>query len=215
MLPKSSRGMTLLELLVSMTVLLILLPTIALIIDNYYQVYGQNFSQIQAGTQQAMAKEHIYRHLSQLSAITVPEDNLIVFRMPVCDTDGVPTMPLNRNGVLLALYRSDSTGSTSVTGENARYLWLGRGDIGATSVVPHGAPLARNVTGLALEYLDSAGVPIARETRFGGGWDDRTVSLIRVTVTVGETGQRATGRTTIAAATRTVTFIVTPRNNHD
>jgi hypothetical protein len=209
------RAVTLVELLVSITVLLIILAPLARVFDSYYQIYGQNFSQIQCGTQQAMAKESIYQHLSELSALTVPEDNLVVFKMPVCNSEGIPAVPLNRNGVLLALYRSDATGSTSVPSSTGRYLWLGRGNIGAATVTPHGKPLARNITGLTFEYLDAAGNAIPRATRLAGGFDDRTVSRIRVTVTIGETGQRVSGRTTIAAAARTVTFTVAPRNNHD
>jgi hypothetical protein len=209
------RAVTLLELLVSMTVLLIILAPLARVFDSYYQIYGQNFSQIQCGTQQAMAKESIYQNLSQLSALAVAEDGLIAFRLPICDQNGIPTMPLSRNGILLALYRSDATGSTSVPSSTGRYLWLGRGNVGATTVTPHGKPLARNVTGLTFEYLDAAGAAIPRATRLGAGFDDRTVSRIRVTVTIGETGTRAKGKTTIAAASRTVTFTVAPRNNHD
>lgn len=215
MLRVGRRAVTLIELLVSITVLLIILAPLARVFDSYYQIYGQNFSQIQCGTQQAMAKESIYRNLSELSALTVPEDDLVVFRMPVCGSDGIPTMPLNRNGILLALYRSDSTGSTGVPSSTGRYLWLGRGDIGASTVAPHGKPLARNVTGLTFEYLDAAGAAIPRDTRLAAGFDDRTVSRIRVTLTIGETGHRVKGQTTIAAASRTVTFTVAPRNNHD
>lgn len=208
----SARGVTLVEMLVTLAVMVIIIPALGMVTQNYYHVYGRNFSRIQVNTQLPMAKEAAYVYLSQLSTLEVPEDNLIAFRIPVCDgPDGQPAMPFDRNGVLLALYRSNAAGSPSSSGS---HLWLGRADIGSTNVTPHGKPLARNVTGLTFEYLDVDGNAISRADRLAAGFDDRTVSLIRVTITVTDPGV-ADGAATTQPWSDTITFVVAPRNNHD
>lgn len=204
-------GLTLVEVLVSTVVVGILSLAFSAIVMNYFHVFGRNYAAIKANAELPAAQETMYRHLSHLSRTAVPDDGLLSFRIPVCDTEGRPSMPFDRSGVLLAFYRSDSTGATNRTGD---YLWLGRGNRAATTFTPHGRPIARYVTGLTFEYLNAAGSVISRDTRMATGFDDKTISLIRVTVTVRDPGTTAAGGAA-RPATTTVSFTVAPRNNHD
>lgn len=207
---RTRRGLTILELLVVITVLAIILPGLALIVSNYMGVYQRNYGRLRAVTTLASAQEQITMHLANLSMLVVPDDGNIVFRIPACGTDGFPRMPFDRRGVLLALYRSNTTGSTAATGN---HLWLGRGNVAATSVTPL-RRIAPDVTGLTFEYLDRNGNVISRTARFAASFDDRTVAWIRVTLTITDPGRHGAGGAA-QPFSQTVTFSVAPRNNRD
>jgi hypothetical protein len=202
------------ELLVTLGVLAIVLPAFGAVVANYYHVYGQYLGRAHSSTQLAMAHETLFRHISHMSRGVALDDHVMAFRIPRCDAEGRPLMPINRNGVLLALYLSDASGSTSYTGPNAKYLWLGRGDVGSATFVPHGKPLASKVESLTFEYFDASGNAIPRATRIAAGFDDTTVSRIRVTISVTDPAQTDAGLRTDAHS-GTTTMTIAPRNNHN
>ena len=162
-------GMTLIEVLTSLTVLGILSVGVSLLYVQALMMYRRGTREATAHDKAVLALERIVPEVREAFNVDFPGPDLLVLTMPKRGAGGHYQIdPATRSlvsGGQVAFYQSDATGSMATTG---RYIWRARRPTPDAAWEPTGV-LADEVEDLTFTYAPDA---------------DR-VDLVRITITVG------------------------------
>ena len=117
-------GLTLIEVLTSITVLGILSVGVSMMYIQALKMYRQGQAQTTARDKAALALEKVLPEIREAFNVDYPGPGLIVFTVPLKDADGKyhvdPTTKTLTSGYQVAIYQSDSSGEFNIEG---KYIW--------------------------------------------------------------------------------------------
>ena len=150
-------GVTLVELMVSTSVLSIILGAVLLLQLQGLKAYQDVAATNRASFQAAAAVELMEEEIEACYRVVGRAPDRIVVSMPrtawnVDQQANLPAQPL-QFGSTVRYYLADSAGTYGTTGT---YLWRAEKPVGATSYTLGRQPLARNVTSLQFAYTMAA-----------------------------------------------------------